>query len=177
MGKDGLLDAMLHTPTALGGLKLTVRETLHEDVVVGEFLLHAGGGDAIPGTVEQIKVVLRTAGTPANAQSSRRHTLVTVGSDGEPGVVYGMVVDVAGEETSRNRALLPQQTVQTSNVICADNAAFRKLLRECGLGVVSPVTKRASKLNMRVVDFGGRMVVMMVADPADLEVLKKAVTI
>lgn len=174
MGTDGVLDAILRRLVARGGLKVTVREILHEDVVVGEFLLREG--DAIPGTIEQIKVVLHTAGTPANAQSSQRHTVVTVGSESEPGVLYGMVVDVAGEETSRNRALLPPQMVQTSNVICSDNAAFRKLLRECGIGGVSPVTKRASKLNMRLVDFGGRVVLIVVADSADLEVLKKAVT-
>lgn len=67
--------------------------------------------------------------------------------------------------------------VETRNVICTDNVAFRMLLPECGLRGVSPVTKRASRLNTHVVDFGGCVVVMLVPGLTDLEVAKRASTI
>lgn len=96
IGRERVLDVIMRRLVAREGLKDSVREILHQDIVDVEFLMRTGSEDMIQGTIEHIKVALHTAGSPANAQWSRRYTLVTVGSECESGVLYEIVVDVAG---------------------------------------------------------------------------------
>lgn len=104
--------------------------------------------------------------TPANSESSRAHMVVTF-EDKNTGWLYGVLLDIAGDEESADRELL-QDEKAVSNSIALNNADWRRMLRELttpGVGVQGFVGgagvsnyKRVSKLNSEVAGLLARMV-------------------
>lgn len=158
LGADGILAAALERlgPTAShGGIDIKVCQVLHSPAAIGEYAFPTHSVAQILAGIEEART---TAATPANATSSRAHTLITFESDAG---VLGCIVDVAGAEESCNRELLDADMKRTSAAIAVENGEFRKLLQELGTSgkrgfvsrtVVSEV-KRASPLNWEVAKF------------------------
>lgn len=111
-----------------------------------------------PGLAEEINKLRKQRPTPANMVSSRAHLVVTfesVNSDRK----YGMLLDIAGDEESQDRAqLLPEERLVSAE-IARNNSDFRSLVHDLMAdpeGQKVSMFKRSSKLNSEVSGYLGQ---------------------
>lgn len=146
---DGLLDTILRY---LPEVEVTVLEVLATRKFLKSFTNAQGLG-------EQISKLRQQRPIPANAASSRSHLVVTFESVSSERK-YGMLLDIAGDEQSIDRAMLAPGEVLVSSEIARNNTDFRALIQAMisGLdvsGVDARMFKRSSKLNSELSAFLG----------------------
>lgn len=109
------------------------------------------------GLAEEINKLRKQRPTPANMVSSRAHLVVTfeaVNSDRK----YGMLLDIAGDEESEDRAQLQPEERLVSAEIAKNNSDFRSLVHDLmadAAGQKVSMFKRSSKLNSEVSGYLG----------------------
>lgn len=160
---DGLLETILGY---LPDVEVTVTEILTNARYLCGFS-HATRGSALE-ICQKITQQRTSRSTPANDESSRSHLVVSFESE-DTGRLFGILLDIAGDEGSADRMILHDEKA-VSNNIALNNADWRKMLWELatpGKGVKGFLGsggagisnyKRVSKLNSEVVSFLGRMV-------------------
>lgn len=167
--RDGLLETILGY---LPAVEVTVTEILTTARYLCEFR-HATRASAVE-ICQKITQERTSRRTPANDESSRSHLVVSFESE-DAGRLFGILLDIAGDEGSADRMTL-QDEKTVSNNIALNNADWRKMLWELatpGKGVKGFVGsgggagisnyKRVSKLNSEVVSFLRRIVAQKAA--------------
>lgn len=136
---NGLLDAILGY---LPPVEITVLEVLTSRTFLKSYSNEQGLG-------EKINAMRKQRPTPANAVSSRAHLVVTfeaLSSD----IKYGMLLDIAGDEESGDRAMLSPSETLVSSEIARNNTDFRAFMQEIASPKEAPkasMFKRSCKLN------------------------------